>query len=259
MLPGFMTIGFCQENESAMVVDGRLSEWGVPLRYYNLEAEVSYDIRNDDEAFYVVLHADNPQSVHRLLSGGFKIAFDGKGRKKTGLSLKYEPTNFQPQAPDSTKAGKGMGFRPGGKQGVSGTMLENSKCTTKGFTGLDDGTYSLKGLEPLSVAVAMDSATGFVFEIRMPFTALGYTLKAKEVTVGILLPAISGNVPRMGAGGSEMPPSGDRPPGDFQGRPQGPPPGGGGPPPQGMPSDAGLGGAGGEITIWKSYLPGSNQ
>lgn len=250
----FLSVGIGQQEKSLAKSD--LPEWGFPLRYYNLEASISYDVTNDDEAFYFVLYTDNEQAVQRLLFDGFKIAVDKKGRKSEDVNLTYQ-SEERPKAVKNTEpidtSAASKDFQ---RVDMSTKIVENMKLSLLGFTDINTGKYALNDIKELSVNVVVDSMKTFLLECRIPFSALDYSLGNKDISIGILLPESTMKM--------HPSPSGERP-----GPPQsaGRPPQGAGSPPSGMgapPSDMGgmppmraaeeIHGMS-EVNIWKEYKP----
>jgi hypothetical protein len=76
-------------QESPIIVDGNISDWGFPLRFSNPEYNMEYEVRNDNKNMYVCVYSKDISIQKRILRSGMTIFFDPKGEKNKNISLVF--------------------------------------------------------------------------------------------------------------------------------------------------------------------------
>src|ERR1700733_4802075 len=68
-------------QDSPIIVDGNISDWGFPLRFSNPEYNMEYEVSNDKKNVYVCVYSKDISIQRRILKSGMIIYFDPKGEK----------------------------------------------------------------------------------------------------------------------------------------------------------------------------------
>jgi hypothetical protein len=228
-----------------VAIDGKANEWGTPLRYYDKNSKLFYEIKNDRENIYIAFSANENDIIMRAKQRGVKIAIDtlyGKDdypasitfpvRKGHPMGMKPDMKGNQgmPQRPDSAFRAKGMPNRPG--------MTPSIKLT--GWGGKEVDTIQANGNKYGIEAEMLNDPKAFFFELKIPFSSLYKRVLAASDTTKAIFFEVTLEASRMGdiqmpkGGGPGSLDNGGAPGGGDM--PSGPPPGGGG----------GFGGGGGE-------------
>jgi hypothetical protein len=85
--PKLMPEGHFQN--SPVVIDGKINDWGLPLRFSNPEYSMQYSVTNDDEKIYICVYSKDESFQKRILKAGMSICFDPKGEKDKTMSFVY--------------------------------------------------------------------------------------------------------------------------------------------------------------------------
>src|SRR5664279_5403126 len=72
-----------------VTVDGKINEWSNPLRFYDQETGISYNISNDHYNIYFAVSISNEILQTKILRSGLEIRIDTLGKKSFGISFKY--------------------------------------------------------------------------------------------------------------------------------------------------------------------------
>ncbi len=56
-----------------ILIDGKAKEWVLPYQAYNKEIEVFYTIANDKDNLYLVIHADKPRIIEKIIEAGIEF------------------------------------------------------------------------------------------------------------------------------------------------------------------------------------------
>ncbi|HBF87307.1 MAG TPA: hypothetical protein DDX39_01605 [Bacteroidales bacterium] len=218
----FTTNAIAQTN-STICIDGNISEWNLPLKYYDTETKLCYSIANDDSAFFFCIRATEENTQMRLTKVGFQISVDPKGKKKQKYNLGYKPEMTLPSSDRSSEKPSPEKMKKGFKQKLMYAYLS-------GFKGITDDTYLVNNLKSVQFAMNWDTLNFLNIEYKIPFSVIDYDTTVNQLSLGIILFAM------------EMPSGGMQPPSNMSGEspseispPSGmTPPQGGGMPQRGM-------------------------
>jgi hypothetical protein len=76
-------------QSNKITVDGKMSEWSNPLRFYDQESGINYTISNDHQNLYLCCTISNEQMQLKILRSGIEFSIDTLGEKKFPVILKY--------------------------------------------------------------------------------------------------------------------------------------------------------------------------
>lgn len=75
-------------------IDGKISEWSNPLRFYDQETGISYNISNDHSNLYFVCSISNEFLQTKILRSGLEFGIDTLGKKSFSVGIKYPIGNI---------------------------------------------------------------------------------------------------------------------------------------------------------------------
>ncbi len=201
------------------------------------DANITYSILNDGEAFYIGIRVGDDATILRITRLGFQVSLDPTGKKKNKHSLVFKPELVWP-------GGAGRGGEQNAERLTMESMRNDFKqkpilVSLSGFPGVKNKEVKLEELPAVAFAMDWEEENILSIEYKIPFAAIGYVPDGKEVSFGITLLAF------------EMPSGMMRPAGDGESPRMSPP--------------TGAGGAGGmrgrfaematEKVVWTKYTP----
>jgi hypothetical protein len=71
------------------MIDGKINEWSNPLRFYDQETGISYNISNDHYNIYFAASISNEFLQTKILRSGLEFRIDTLGEKSFGVYFKY--------------------------------------------------------------------------------------------------------------------------------------------------------------------------
>jgi uncharacterized membrane protein YgcG len=167
-----------QSPPAAVVVDGKLNEWGDSLRYLSVEKKMPYTLANDKDNIYLALRISDRTEQRRALMAGITFSIDPKGKKKETFSVTFPYTN-----PDVAPAegmvpppADGQPPRPGSEDdrqerlAASLTRLKQIKAT--GFKDVLNEVMTTANLYGIKIALGFDSEGYLVYEAAVPIAML---------------------------------------------------------------------------------------
>lgn len=72
-----------------VTIDGKISEWPNPLRFYDQETGMNYSISNDNYNLYFVCSVSNEFLQTKILRSGLEFRIDTLGKKSFDVGIKY--------------------------------------------------------------------------------------------------------------------------------------------------------------------------
>ncbi len=196
-----------------VVVDGRNTEWKMPLSKSNKITGISYEIANDERNIYMIVRVTDTASIRQIRQNGLEVWFnkDGKTNNTTGINY--------PMAPDKPKD-----IRLVSILNADGFTWNINELKLTGFL-LENGRQPVKGC-PVKVAIKKDSSDCLVYEAAIPFNTfykeklekedlrykfyIGFVVKGVTMNEGtassmMMMRSMGGDFhgdgPRMGGGG----------------------------------------------------------
>lgn len=86
-------------QSNKITIDGKMSEWSNPLRFYDQESGINYSISNDNQNLYLCCTVANEQMQLKILRSGIEFSIDTLGEKKFPIIIKYPYSTNPNQAP----------------------------------------------------------------------------------------------------------------------------------------------------------------
>jgi hypothetical protein len=175
-------------QNTAIVIDGKINEWGLPLRFSNPEYSMQYSVTNDDKNIYVCVYSKDESFQKRILKAGMSICFDPKGEKDKKISLAYPV-----KKPDDPAENRNPIRYAETKKAVEQLLIQSDYYNTIGFLNLENGQFDI-GYQKndIQVAIKLNEDSSLVYEAAIPIKyILGTDLKsgydAKNFSVGIVV------------------------------------------------------------------------
>jgi len=98
-----------------ITVDGEISDWPSPLRFYDQKTGINYSISNDSKNIYLCCSVPDEFLQTKILRSGLEFGIDTMGKKSYSVSIKYPFGNNQvnQQRPNSSpQTAEGSNVKP---------------------------------------------------------------------------------------------------------------------------------------------------
>lgn len=153
----------CQSEwqDKHVEVDGKTTEWTVPLRLYDNASKLNYVISNDDSNLYYCIRITDDKEQMRAMLAGMQIWIDttGKTQQQVGIQFPF------PQITGAVSGGK----KPVHADSIQGGSGKLDEMRLTGFK------YPISGVTPtlnkygIKVKIARDSSHVTTYEGCIPF------------------------------------------------------------------------------------------
>lgn len=168
-------------QDSPVIVDGKINDWGLPLRFSNPEYTMQYAVTNDDKNIYICVYSKYEGMQLRMLKGGMTLYFDPKGKKDKKMSLVF-PIK-KPVDPAENRNGNPI-RNADWKSEIDELLLQSDYYNSTGLLNIGSGQFGINDKKNnIQVAIRMNEDSSLVYEAAVPISyILGTDLKPGYVT-----------------------------------------------------------------------------
>jgi hypothetical protein len=198
--------------EKPLSIDGKLSDWGDSLKYFDEHTQFSFDIRNNQTTLYLAIKSNNKQNLSRILSRGVSFSVNAEGKKKNGPTIIF-PVIDRLGTTNKSATEKGAP-QDQIKEKQQQVISKITKMNVVGFADIIDGAVSLNNNYGLSASANFDGQDNFIIELAVPFSLLNISTAQRNIACllqinGIKQPRSSYDPNRNARGGMYGNPSRD--------------------------------------------------
>ncbi|MGN6531378.1 MAG: hypothetical protein ACTHK0_06465 [Ginsengibacter sp.] len=201
MLIFISTVVFAQENSIArwaknkISIDGNAADWNPPLKHYDNETNLFFDVQNDSNNLYLCFQAKDEITKEKIVRSGMKIILTDKMNGKHKSSINF-PLGFKhsskPHQENQTQENS-----PGHK-----IFADPDSMEVKGFTD-ENGLIPANDVSGIHAAIGRDSSNTLTYELAIPFKEMfgkDYTEKdcAKDISLNVIINAMPGGSQNRG-------------------------------------------------------------
>ena len=177
-------------QDSPIMVDGNLSDWGFPLRFSNPEYSMEYEVRNDKKNMYVCVYSKDVSFQKRILKSGMIIYFDPKGEKNKNISLVF-PVK-KPIDPAAQRNNEPIRYTEYMTE-MNQLLHQSDYYNTTGMLNMDNGQYAVDSkINKIQLTIKLNADSSLVYEAAIPIsyligTDLSAGYKPQNFSVGIVV------------------------------------------------------------------------
>jgi len=218
VIPVFFLIFFIQScshkeyaigtyQDTAVVADGELNEWNLPLRFGSSTGLVQYNITNDKENIYVSLQTHDEATAIKILRAGVNIYID----PAAGHSKKIDLAFPLPSTPSfaGVKNNNGNTVMPDRNEMKNNLLIQANTFKTTGFQDMEDKLYDVSDKSKIKVAIKYSADNSLGYEAIIPLKSVykdGSLPKEKNsnLSVAVQINAMNGgsNTNRQNSNGN---------------------------------------------------------
>ena len=158
-----------------VTIDGKLSEWSNPLRFYDQETGISYNITNDHNNLYFVCSISNDFMQTKILRSGLEFLIDTLGKKSFKVGIKYPIGNVSVTdiKPDYQQTKDRQGERPDRSAYKLKLLAQATEIQLTGFKQHLGEIIPLSAINNSGIFAAIDfDKNGIMnYEAVIPFSA----------------------------------------------------------------------------------------
>jgi len=159
-------------QDKPVVIDGKATEWKIPLDYYDDKTKLNFSVSNDDKNIYFCVRATEDETQKGIIYTGLQIWIDTTGGKKNQVGLQFPI--MQRREKDQGSASKQTGASE------SGTSLAHSlkskysgspkQMKLAGFTGVPGGLAEMPNIYGIKASINWDTNNIMIYEACIPLS-----------------------------------------------------------------------------------------
>ncbi len=183
---------------SPITIDGKATDWKLPLRLYDSGTKLFFAFANDDTNLYLCFQAPDDMFQTKIIRAGMEVAVSAKGKHTVSISFPIAQTSASlPTTDDAELQSRRTNF-----------ILQNTMMDVKGFA-TRNGIIPINDTSGIHVAMNWDDDNKLTYEIAIPYKewfGAGYTLAdiAKDITLEVTINAVKQARSKNGAGQNIM-------------------------------------------------------
>jgi hypothetical protein len=159
-----------------VTVDGQITEWPNPLRFYDQGTGISYSLSNNHQNLYFCCSISNEFLQTKILRSGLEFRIDTLGKKSFGVGIKYPIGNSSDKNPTTENNPNVRSDANGRFAGRSGFKLKLlSEAREMELFGFKSHLGKIISLSPpnntgISAAINFDERGIMNYEAVIPFS-----------------------------------------------------------------------------------------
>jgi hypothetical protein len=169
-------------QSNKVTVDGKITEWPNPLRFYNDKSKINYTITNDRRNLYICMKIADITAQIKVLRGGMEFRIDTLGKTSFPVALIYPIANHQMTMRNrgETQTGRNPREKPEPSSLAQNLLIQAKDLELVGFKPPLGGLLSLFNTSyGILAAMDIDSLGIMYYEAVIPFR----TFYKDELTV----------------------------------------------------------------------------
>ena len=215
-----------------VTIDGKLTEWTLPLRFYDADTRLFFDIANDSSNIYLCFQSRDEMTQTKMMHAGVKLTLNTKGKAKQEASISY-PVSPKLATQNAANEGGKEPNQPAQNESASYNrymyrthfIQTHSVMQVEGFATAK-GEIPLQNPSGITAALSWDTTSNLGYEIVIPqkeFFGTTYTsgsVSPAEITLSVeihALPSSSLSDDKPSRGSHGKPGGGDIRRGQFTG------------------------------------------
>ncbi len=176
-------------------IDGKATEWNNQYKANNYATELLYTIANNNDDLYLIIHADNPAQVAKIVERGITLTIKKSAATDNDRSFTF-PINMESRSLDLTLNPRPGVFSKNNREGdttaraLDSIMSRNNKILTEKHKWIRvagvkevDTLIAIYNNDGITVAEHFDVKKNYTFEMAIKLKLLGVSANdASKIT-----------------------------------------------------------------------------
>jgi hypothetical protein len=157
------------KRDNALVIDGKINDWKLPLPLFDQESKINYEVSNDAENLYVCMKLVDQQSQFKFLQNGFKLELGSSSTKGKKCLIEFPlADNIQPTFNSNSDIGNPLAMEQKIRMLKANSIKSKVMMRLKGFVNLPEGDVSLAAKTGVNVAINFIEDDILIYEAAVP-------------------------------------------------------------------------------------------
>jgi hypothetical protein len=173
-----------------VTVDGKATEWQIPLQFYDAKTKLSFSISNDMANLYICIRATDETTELGILHTGMQLWIDTACKKNRQIGIQFPIVQREQGASTDRHGSRQQGSEEvnsadevaksytdmpdTGKINRMHRHFSNSpkQMRIMGFNNVPDGLMELPSIYPINVSIGWDNSGAMIYEASIPINTI---------------------------------------------------------------------------------------
>lgn len=159
-----------------VTVDGKATEWKIPLDYFDDKTKLNFSITNDKTNLYFCIRATEDETQKGIIHSGLQIWIDTAGGKKEEVGIQFPILERNAEASESSSHKHLQSFSsdPSDEAAAAHNLKAHYMGTSKqmkltGFTNATNGFAEVPNMYGINACLNWDTNNIMIYEVCVPF------------------------------------------------------------------------------------------
>ncbi len=194
-------------QDKPVTIDGKATEWKIPLDYYDDKTKLNFSISNDKTNLYFCIRATEDETQKGIIHSGLQVWIDTGGSKKTQVGIQF-PVIQRSGESSGTRHSQSSGATSNEETPVAYSLKSRYAGTHKqirltGFGGGINGLAETPNMYGINACLNWDTNNIMIYEISVPFSTFYKTALIPSDSTKVLDVSFFVSVASQSYGGGE--------------------------------------------------------
>jgi hypothetical protein len=164
-------------QDKPVKVDGKATEWKIPLDYFDDKTKLNFSITNDKANLYFCIRATEDETQKGIIHTGLQICIDTTGGKKNDVGIQFPIIERSASSIESSshKHNQSSSYDPSDETPAANTLKGHYAGTSKqirltGFTNATNGLAEVPNMYGINACLNWDTNNIMIYEVCIPFS-----------------------------------------------------------------------------------------
>lgn len=160
-------------QDKPVAIDGKATEWKIPLDYYDDKTKLNFSISNDTKNIYFCVRATEDETQKGIIRNGLRIWIDTTGGKKDQAGLQFPIIqSHEKEEGSSTKSSESS--ESAGASAAHSLKYKYAglpkQIKLSGFTGVPGGLAEVPNIYGINACLNWDTNNIMIYEACIPLS-----------------------------------------------------------------------------------------
>ncbi|HTB05752.1 MAG TPA: hypothetical protein VK806_02280 [Bacteroidia bacterium] len=177
-------------QNTPVTVDGKATEWQIPLQFYDAKTKLSFSISNDMTNLYICIRATDDVTEMGILHTGMQLWIDTACKKNHQIGIQFPIVQREQGTASSGHGSRQHSSEEANSAESTASAYADMPDTGKinrmhkhflngpkqmriiGFNNIPDGLLELPSIYPINVSIGWDNSGAMIYEAAIPINTI---------------------------------------------------------------------------------------
>lgn len=154
-----------------VTIDGKATEWKIPLDYFDDKTKLNFTVTNDDTNMYICVRATEDETQRGIVRTGMQIWIDTTGGKKAQVGIQFPIIDKSAGGVNMSAAHSGQSDNMDAANRLKNHYRDVEKqIRLLGFKNVADGLAQVPNIYGINACLNWDTNNIMIYEACIPFS-----------------------------------------------------------------------------------------